>query len=292
MTLLKTEKSSERQKIEYITLLNVLSAIAVVCLHTNGCFWTFSREPYWFTANIIECVFYFAVPVFFMISGATLIDYKERYSTGQFMVRRIKKTVIPFVAWSLIGLLANLLMDNVRVSDLSVKYIVNGILGTSIIGIYWFFPALFCVYLCIPLFASVEERDKKKVFSYLTILCFAVNCFVPFINTVCHSKLEWPFSIGVGSGYLLYLLIGYLLNKYDLNTKERKLIYLCAVIGLLMHIVGTYRLSMESGVIIRTFKGYNNVPCILYSVGIWVFFKEHGSSIMRLPVVGGGYTPA
>lgn len=58
---------------QYLTLLNVLSAFSVVFLHTNGCFLHFSTERYWFTANIIESIFYFAVPVFFMISGATLI---------------------------------------------------------------------------------------------------------------------------------------------------------------------------------------------------------------------------
>lgn len=94
----------EKKNYNYITVLSVISAFAVVLLHTNGCFWTFKREPYWFSANIIESVFYFAVPVFFMISGATLIDYRERYSTGTFLKKRFKKTVIPFFVWSIVGL--------------------------------------------------------------------------------------------------------------------------------------------------------------------------------------------
>lgn len=68
-------QSNESSNLFYITVLNVLSALAVVGMHTNGCFWQFSRERWWFTANIIESVFYFAVPVFFMITGATLLDY-------------------------------------------------------------------------------------------------------------------------------------------------------------------------------------------------------------------------
>ena len=68
----------------YITVLNVFSAIAVVALHVNGCFWQFSRSSYWFTANIIESVFCFAVPVFFMITGVTLFDYTKRQDTEIF----------------------------------------------------------------------------------------------------------------------------------------------------------------------------------------------------------------
>ncbi|MCQ2971952.1 MAG: hypothetical protein MJ209_01460 [archaeon] len=64
--------SNSNNRIEYISLASVLSAIAVVYLHTNSVYHNFSFERYWITANIIECVFYFAVPIFFMISGALL----------------------------------------------------------------------------------------------------------------------------------------------------------------------------------------------------------------------------
>ena len=50
----------------------------------NGCFWQFSYDRYWITANIIECICYFAVPIFFMISGATLLNYRKRYTTAVF----------------------------------------------------------------------------------------------------------------------------------------------------------------------------------------------------------------
>ena len=66
-------------RIEYISMASVVSALAVIFLHTNDCFWTFSTARYWFSANIIESVFYFAVPIFFMISGAMLIGYNDRY---------------------------------------------------------------------------------------------------------------------------------------------------------------------------------------------------------------------
>lgn len=75
-----------------ITFLQVVSAFSVIALHTNSCFWNFDANAgYWFSANIIESVFYFAVPVFFMISGITLIDYQEKYSTKVFFLKRAKK---------------------------------------------------------------------------------------------------------------------------------------------------------------------------------------------------------
>lgn len=52
------------KRIEYIDLANVIATFAVVFLHANSCFWDFSKERYWLTANVIESLFIFAVPVF------------------------------------------------------------------------------------------------------------------------------------------------------------------------------------------------------------------------------------
>ena len=74
----------------YISVLNCVSCVAVVLLHTNGIFWSHPSGELWISANFIETYFYWAVPIFFMISGATLMDYRERYTTAEFYKNRIK----------------------------------------------------------------------------------------------------------------------------------------------------------------------------------------------------------
>ena len=39
-------------------------------------------------------------------------------------------------------------------------------------------------------------------------------------------------------------------------------------------LVGTQILSLKNGTVDTTFKEYRNVPCILYSTGIFLFFKN------------------
>ncbi|MBO5460728.1 MAG: acyltransferase, partial [Ruminococcus sp.] len=46
-------------------------------------------------------------------------------------------------------------------------------------------------------------------------------------------------------------------------------------------IIGTWKLSVEAGYIVETFKGDTNIPCILYAVGVFVFFRENGNRIME-----------
>ena len=76
-------------------MLNVVSCLGVLFLHTSG-FWGFGKTRGWVAANFIECVFYFAVPIFIMIPGATLIDYRDRCTTAEYFKKRIKKPLSRF----------------------------------------------------------------------------------------------------------------------------------------------------------------------------------------------------
>ena len=103
----------------------------------NGAFYQFSTEKYWILSNIIKSLCYFAVPVFFMIRGANLIDYDKKYTTKEYFIKRIKKTFIPFISFSLIGLIFSIIIfKNISIGDLSIKYIYNGIFNTSFINVY------------------------------------------------------------------------------------------------------------------------------------------------------------
>ena len=264
----------ENKKYNNITLLSILCAFAVVQLHTNGVFWTFSKEKYWCVSNIIDGIFSFAVPCFFMITGANLIGYQDRYTTKEYFTKRIKKVFIPFVFWSFISILfVSLIEHSFDLSTIGIRTIINGVLNSKFIPIYWFFITLFCIYLIIPLFSSIDKTKKKKVFMYITIIGFIINALIPFVNNVFSLKIEYSLSISVTSGYIFYVLVGYLLNEYVINKKMRVIIYTLGIVGLILYIVPTYFLSVKANDIIWKYRGNNNVPCIMYSISVFVFIK-------------------
>ncbi|MBP3676802.1 MAG: acyltransferase family protein [Agathobacter sp.] len=86
-----------KERKTYLSLARVIGALAVVMIHTNGCFYEFNIEQCWTLANVIESGLGFAVPVFIMVSGATLMDYSKRYSTKEYFKKRVVKTVITYV---------------------------------------------------------------------------------------------------------------------------------------------------------------------------------------------------
>ena len=272
-------------------------------MHANVSFWLEYRKPFWDTANVIECIFYFAVPVFFMISGATLIDYTDRYSTKEYFMKRLKKAVIPFLAWSVFGFLwayrktlwAMAVGEPNNGLNWTFLSVTDGIVNAKFRDIYNFFIPLFCVYLIIPLFAFVRKEKRVKVFTYIIAVALVINYIIPFVLALLNHyeqiKFGWTYKIYVGFEYLFYVLVGYVIHKREIKLSFRLIIYAAAIAGLLMHIIGTYNLTKANptGRIVPLYKGYYNLPCVLYSTGIFLFIKQASLKIKSKRVLKAFY---
>jgi len=261
----------------YITYLNVLACFAVVALHVNGVFWSFTKSGTWLSANFLECLFYFAVPIFFMCSGATLMNYRERYNTKQFFVKRVKKTVVPYLIWSCISLLLGYFLYKTITYELitDFRWIISGFLNGGIESVYWFFIPLFAFYLCIPLLSLIspnDEEKRKSVLKYIIIVGFIVNMCLPLLFNLL--KINFSMNVFVVSGYVIYGLLGFYISKYNIEKRWRIVFYIVGILGFLIHFFGTWGLSYKIDMVDSTFKGYLNVPCFVYSMAIFLLFRN------------------
>lgn len=220
-----------------------------------------------------------------MITGATLMDYRDRYDLKTYFKKRVHKTVIPFFAWSMIGILCKLALGKIQGSELSVSYVWNGIFGTTVIPMYWYFQVLFCIYLFMPLFAAVNKKYRKEVFTYAAVAGFILTGVVPLICNTLLKGYSWGVDPYAFSSYLLFIPAGYLISEYDIKKNVRRFIYVAGAAGFLMHLAGTYFLSVRAGAVINTFKGYTNAPCIMYSTGIMVWLKYNYERLSRFRLV-------
>lgn len=252
-----------KSKKSYINILYVISTIAVVLLHTNGFFFAnihASLIKYIF-ANIIECICYFAVPIFFMLSGANLINYRERYSTLTLYKKRIFKVFIPFMFWMFISILCCIFIyKTISTDSLNIKYILNGIINNQFNISFWFFIPLFVLYLNLPLLNYLIK--SKKLFSFsIFILLILLQCPFSVLVLTCLTAIT-------------YALIGYILDNVKLSKKIIYIIYIAAIFGLLSHFIKNLLLSPS----FYSF-GYKNLDCILYSIGIFTFIKNYANKL-------------
>lgn len=269
---------NNKKYILYFDLLNIFACFAVVALHVNGAVHTFAKTRNWVSCMFIEALFYFAVPVFFMLTGATLMNYRKRYDTGAFFKKRIFKTFVPFIIWSIIGICWSIFYTKgMKISDINTPAkFISAVINCKGMGIYWFFPALFSVYLTIPLFSLVDEDKrigKKGIFTYLILVYIVLNVLLPFVCRL--TGIQWNSALNAVScgGYVVWFLVGYLLANTDINKKFRILIYILGLIGFFMYFYLTVQNSFKTGKFDKTYAGYMNIPAMLMGTAAFVFFK-------------------
>lgn len=268
--------------------MNIAACIAVIALHVNGAIWTFSYDRYWVTSLVIETVFYWAVPVFLMLSGATLMDYRERYDTKTFLKKRFIKTGIPFLFWSLVSIpWAVYVTHYLDISAVqSFKGIFNTILNCNAMSIYWFFPVLFALYLCIPALSLIPKDNRKKAFEYMIIYSFITYSVFPVVGTFTgyyiNGALRNPLN---GGGYVMFLLLGYYIANYDISPRNRKIIYLCGIAALLIRYGYSLYGSYKIGNIDRTLFNYVYFPSVMLAVAVFVWFKYMDWSFLTKPQI-------
>ena len=259
------------KRVIWFDVLNVVACFGVVAMHFNGLVHTYSPTLSWVQALMVDCLFYWAVPIFFMLSGATLMDYRDRYDTSVFLLKRMKRTLIPFLAWSLIALVWKVsfgLMEPPQGLLSLVDYIFN----TKIIDIYWFFIPLFMVYLSLPALSLL--RGERRVISYLIGIAAIFNIVLPFLCSIVGIPWNSQASLPVLSGYLIYVLIGYYLRDEPLSRRARCVIYALGVCGVLVRFGHTVLASFGNGELVNLTWGYTNPPCFLESIAVFVFARQ------------------
>ncbi|MDE6240888.1 MAG: acyltransferase [Anaeroplasmataceae bacterium] len=259
--------------VKFITVLTVLSCLGVLYLHCNFIFWGFSKTPTWIGSNIIESLFYFSAPMFFMISGATLMDYRDRYNTKTYFKKRVAKVGIPFLVWTFIMLIFYSAIGTLLWKDFFANYF-KGIFYTNIESTYYFIVDILVIYCTIPFISLIPKDKRKRAFEYIIILILILNFILPFSFNMAQKNYNASWQIPVITGNMIYPIIGYYIYKYDLNKWVKYIIYLLGLGGVLTILLGTQMISFNLGWLDTRFKGYLNLPCLLYTVSLFTLFKD------------------
>lgn len=261
-------------RLAHIDLLNVMATIAVLFLHFNWVVWEGPDGPAWRSAIAIETLLFWPVPVFFMITGTTLMGYRSRMSTAEFFRRRARRTVVPWLAWSLIGLAflcRGAAEGHVAMPDLAPLAVANAMAETRIIDFYWFFPALFATYMTLPVLSSVADKDE--VFPYLVAIGLLFAGVLPLAHDLLGTPSLSATAPGVALGYPLYAVIGDRLSRWRPTRRQRLGVYALGAAGTAAMLLGTMALS-EGGTVSPVLKNQFGPLCVAQSVAVYVLATE------------------
>lgn len=256
------------RRIVYYDLLNILACFCVVCLHSNAMVHTYVPGLNWIGGLAIEVVCYWAVPIFFMLSGANLMRYTDRYDTKTFFKKRFLKILIPYISWSVFFYVLRFHSSG----EFGLTQFLNLFMTNGIEGVYWFFFPLLSAYFSIPILTLLS--DNKKILWYLVGLSFVLQGLCPVLFKLIGIPWNSSLNLAVCGGYIIFVVLGYLLANTVLEKSVRYILYALGIGALLLRFFYTLFSTINSGTLDRTMFGYTTFLGILPAVAIFVFFKE------------------
>lgn len=255
-------KTTIQKRIPWIDVLRAFSCLGIVYLHINGIFWQRPAGWLWISANLIECLFYFSLPCFFMLTGYILMDYRTHYDTKTFLKKRLFRVVIPFFFWSAIFYKLNNNQDE----------FLYDLFNNWIISTYWFFPTLFACYGSIIFLSLIPNKIHN--FLWLFAWGFIGISVLPFVRNAELMPFSTNWDCPMVTGYLLYILLGYILGSVTLSSKQRNIIYSLGLLGITLHFWGTLFSSTAQSVS-TLFKNFLDFYSVFYAAAVFTWIKYH-----------------
>lgn len=153
----------EKRRLPYLDALRVLGAFFVVMVHVTsaGMHLCEPGTGAWRANTLINSLCHWAVPVFFMISGALFLDPRQEISVRKLYRKNLLRIVLCIGVW---GFLYSLL-DQYVYGTLSVKSIwiaAYGILTNQTGYHLWFLYTLGMLYIAVPLFRLLTAHATKR----------------------------------------------------------------------------------------------------------------------------------
>ncbi|QCR34269.1 acyltransferase [Lysinibacillus sp. SGAir0095] len=260
-------KEQHKEQIVYIDFLRIFAAFAVVLLHTSAPLLvkiTESNTEHFIQGNIINSATRWSVPIFFMISGALLLNSKREFDLNFFLKKRFSKILIPFLFFSIFYFL-------VSSQTVDIRHFIVGLANNGIATHLWFFYALIAVYLFAPILIIFVKHSNEKINIYILIVWFTLCSIVPFINSMI--PILNINNFGVFGTYLGYFLLGYVLFNRSFKKTERLIIYFMGIVGYLMTFIVTHFYSLKAGSFYSILYEYYSPNVLFMSIAIFVFFK-------------------
>ena len=257
-------------------LVRIISILMVVAIHSNVAYLSGEQGTAgWYFVMLLTSVCLVSVPLFFMVSGALLLDTEEVISLKPLFFKRILKQAIPFLVWSVIYVV-------VRIINNKIPFTLSAftdVLHTPAYYQFWFMYSLLAIYLLLPVLQAIVIKLEKKHVEYLLILWAIFSIIVPVLQRfIPKLKLSEHADLVICEGYIGYFLLGYYLKKYHSLVSCKKALFF-GLIGIMITAIFAvleYVVCAKNGTIYigYFYKTYLTPFVVLAVVGLFLFFQN------------------
>ncbi len=264
-----------------LDIIRVISMFCVIFLHcASNRLRVDMGNTGWNIANIFTSFATCGVPMFFMISGALILNSKNTYSIGYTLKNRLLKLAVPMAVWSVIAVTVRLYTD----SNMALTF---GNFGGEIIKFFnrpvavhlWFMYYLIPMYLISPALKAFIDNSEDRIIKYILIL-WLIEILSLTLGGIVEEDIQQTLvnigfinNIGFISGYLGYFILGWYLFNKEIKISNSWLIYIAAATTLFIS-AGTKLVTEYNGFYTETFKSYRSIFVVILSCSMFLILNR------------------
>lgn len=196
----------ENEKLNWIDALKGIGIILIVLGHTHVLFRTY--------------IYSFHIPLFFSISGFLFQEEKCKFS--QFVIKKVKTLLFPYVFFSLLSILIYFVVSNKEISiiESGKQLLLSTRNNITINPTLWFFTCLFAVETIYFLLCIIF---KNRYVRTLIIIAISILGFYTIESPIL------PFSFDSAAYFMLFYAIGNLMREFRQPENHKIFKYITTV---------------------------------------------------------------
>lgn len=243
-----------KKRIFYFDELRTLAILLVILCHTCQYFPStveLIKSP---TLLSYVSIGRLGVPLFFMLSGALLIN--KEYTLGSFFKKRFTRVLVPAIFWLIIiSIINQIFLGN---GNVDLNYII------AHAAFPWFVYAILGIYLFIPILNSFikEYGNKGAGFFILVWLIFIIGNNLNYTNEGFNLIFD---SFGV---YIGYPVLGYYLANKNFKIYSIPMIFISAIVFIIFATIN-FQMSLTQIHIIE----YSSLTLIIATSALFLLFR-------------------
>ena len=266
--MMQTTSINKHSSIPQFSYMRVIACLAIVALHTIHASTVYYADVITtsqvLTAQTVEHMLMWAVPLFLMVTGALQLD-PDRSIDAKKLWKYIRRVLIALLVFTFIFQLIDYIYG--EESSLIGGWFHNLVTGGSWPHM-WYLYMLLGLYLMLPFYRLVTKHCTDRQIWYLILLLAVFTSLVPIWDAF-HSDLEaFELRIPTMSVYPIYLFLGYMLHKEKKSTEYGiGLFVICSAIIISLSLFG-------DGTLADLFSQYDSITVIAQSAGAFIMMQN------------------
>lgn len=277
---------TKQQRKIYIDVVKTIAIIGVVLIHISANGYNYDIGSFNFTSAVFwGSLSRASVPLFFMSSGALMLNTNKELPLKKLYTHNILRLVVALFVWASIYIIYHIAVEGIWELPVIIQGIKDLLLFKHEFHLYYLHIILL-VYAFLPVVRLFLVQANKKDLEYLLVLWFIFAILYPTLKPFKPFSLlngipaQWLMNMSYGA--IGYCVLGYYLNNYKFSVTKSVVL---AIVGFAIVFCVTLFISFDKGELYTALWEGMSVGVAVMATGIFSLCSHIGQQNIPLAKV-------